>query len=321
MLTHSDYPQELVDVIVVDNASNDGAADMVREEFPQVQLVRRDVNCGVSGWNDGFAIARGDLVLALDDDCYLPPDGLRRAAEAAREHDAELVSFAVRAAHDPNHLFNERYRTGLLSFWGCAALIRRDALEVLGGYDPQIFVWANELEFTLRLFDRGFTHLYLPEVVAVHMKETNKDWSGYFARRSYRINARHFAYVAAKLFPARDAFEVLVAELTQHTRDAVRNDRRAAKALPHVVRGFVHGLRHRDPLENAEIARVYRRNFMSFASPWWLSRPPAEIVRSAPRELVDALRGVKRERPPGRRETYFVERPRYYPAEAATLRF
>src|SRR4051812_31611094 len=144
MLRESDYDPERVDVIVVDNASSDDSAAMVEREFPQVQLIRRTENCGVSGWNDGFAVATGDYVLALDDDCYLPPDGLRRAVDAALGNDADVVSFAVRAASPPDHYFNLSYRTGLLSFWGCAVLVRREVLEQVRGYDPEIFVWANE---------------------------------------------------------------------------------------------------------------------------------------------------------------------------------
>src|SRR5215212_701428 len=93
MTERADYPGDRLDVIVVDNASEDGSAEMVRSEFPDVRLVRRERNVGVSGWNDGFAAARGDWVLALDDDCYLPPDGLGRALAAASEHRADLVSF------------------------------------------------------------------------------------------------------------------------------------------------------------------------------------------------------------------------------------
>ena len=146
---------ELLQFIVVDNASTDGSAEMVEAEFPDVRLIIRDVNNGVSGFNDGFDAAAGDLVLALDDDCYLPPDGLKRAIEAAREHDADLVSFGVVSSYDPGTRFDKKYPTGLLSFWGCAVLMRREVLDELRGYDPNIFVWANELEFMLRFFDVG----------------------------------------------------------------------------------------------------------------------------------------------------------------------
>ena len=60
---------------------------MVREQVPQVRLVEPAENAGVRRWNDGFAVATGDWVLALDDDCYLLPDGLRRAIDAARATD------------------------------------------------------------------------------------------------------------------------------------------------------------------------------------------------------------------------------------------
>ena len=201
MLSESDYPSELVDAIVVDNASSDGSAEMVRAEFPDVQLIERDSNGGISGFNDGLAVAGGSWALALDDDCYLPPDGLSGALAAAHEHDADLVSFKVVSTKDPSFVFTESYRTGLVTFWGCAVLMRRRVIEELRGYDPEIFVWANELEFMLRFFDRGFCHLHLPEVAAQHMKAgprayaapSEADWGRYLH------NCRNFAYIAAKL--------------------------------------------------------------------------------------------------------------------------
>jgi GT2 family glycosyltransferase len=285
MLGESDYPRDRFDVIVVDNASDDGSASMVEREFPEVRLIRRTTNCGVSGWNDGFAVATGDYILALDDDCYLPADGLRAAVEAAEERSADLVSFAVRAADDEDYRFNERYQTGLLTFWGCAVLTRRSVLEQLRGYDPEIFVWANELEFMMRFFDRGFRHLHLPEVEAVHMKETGKHWLEYFRMRAYRINARHFAYIAAKLMRPRDALGALVALVAIGVRDGVRHDPAAFKAVPETVKGFAHGLRHRSPVR-PEVSRAYRMNFHSYASPWWVSRPAGELLKALPGELV-----------------------------------
>lgn len=165
---------------------------MVREQFPLVKLIVRDKNIGVSGWNEGLVAARGDYVLALDDDCFLPPDGLRGAVMAAEENNADLVSFKVVSTEDPEHVFTDDYLTGLFSFWGCAVLMRRRVVDALGGYDPEIFVWANELEFMLRFFDAGFRHLHLPEVVAQHMKPPPETGQG-IQERGYRINRRHWA--------------------------------------------------------------------------------------------------------------------------------
>jgi len=322
MLHASDYDSERVEVIVVDNASTDGSAEMVRDEFPQVELIVRGENVGVSGWNDGFAVARGDFVLALDDDCYLPPDGLRRAIDAAQEHRADLVSFKVISTYDPEHVFTDDYRTGLFMFWGCAILMRREMVQALGGYDPEIFVWANELEFTIRFFDHGFRHLHLPEVLAQHMKDVPKDDSLPMNWRTYLVNARHWGYIAAKLLKPRDAVEALLALVTRYVRDGFNGRPPVREAVIATIRGFAHGLRHRAPVQSAEVSSFYRQNFETFASPWWLSRPLPELIRALPRELLrDGALRDSRPQGIGRVEAYYQARERFYPEEAAVLDF
>jgi GT2 family glycosyltransferase len=317
MLHESDYPSDRVDVIVVDNASTDDSAAMVREEFPQVQLIVRDVNVGVSGWNEGLAAARGDYVLALDDDCYLAPDGLRRSVAAALDHDADLVSYKVISTVDPGRVFSEDYRTGLFMFWGCAALMRRTVVEALGGYDPQIFVWANELEFMLRFFDNGFRHLHLPEVVAHHMKAV-EDTGTWIEERTYRVNARHWAYIAAKRLKMRDAAEAFLALLLQAARDGYRVDRVAYWGILETIKGFARGLRHRDPISSAEVSRFFRRHFHSYVGPFVMSRPIGQLMRDLPRELI---RGHDPPRPKGQADEFWEERAALYPQQAATLKF
>ena len=320
MTRDSDYPDELVDIIVVDNASEDGAGDMVREEFPEVQLIRREHNSGVSGWNDGLEAATGEYVLLLDDDCYLPPDGLRRAVEAAGEHDADVVSFAVTSSEEPGHRFDYQYRTGLLTFWGCAALVRREVLERVGGYDPNIFVWANEVEFMLRVYDAGFRHLHMPEVIAVHMKEVRRGWGKHVGDWGYRMHHRNVAYTAGKHLRGRDALGAIVAIVATHPRDALRGRIHALSAIPTSIGGFIRGLRNRQPV-SPEISRVYRLHFVSFASPWWVSRPPLRWLMAVPGALVRRVTGRRRPAGGSRWREYMARAARYYPTSSATLDF
>lgn len=308
-----DYDEGRVDVIVVDNASTDGTTDMLARDFPAVQVIPRSWNCGVSAWNDGFAVATGDYVLALDDDCHLPPDGLRRAVAEAEREDADLVSFGIESSKHEGYRFDiDQYVTGLFSFWGCAVLIRREVLSPLGGYDRQIFVWANELEFMLRFFDAGFRHLHLPEVLAIHAKAPDHFEPGQVREGPYRINAHNFAYIAAKLLQPRDAAEALLALLAHNIGAGVGVDKVALKALPDTLRGFAHGLRHRRPVR-PEVSRTYRRNFETFASPWRISPPLGFSVRPA-------LNG----KPPAseyrdRRDRWLAERARFYPQRQGVL--
>ena len=311
MSEECDYDSSLMDFVVVDNASEDGSGDMVASEFPDVRLIRRKTNCGISGWNDGFEVATGDLVLVLDDDCFLPGDGLARAVAAMREHGADLASFAVIASEQPEYRFDLAYRTGLLTFWGCAALIRREVLDEIGGFDPKIFVWAHEVEFMMRFFDAGFRHLHLPEVIAVHMKDpAGGQLLAYYGSPAYRFNGRNFGYVAASRLRPRDALETLIALLASNVRHAVRIETAPLSVVKDTVSGFADGLRNRAPLRNAQVSRTYRRDFISFASPWWLTRSPRDVLRRNDPDA--ATRRLNR---------YYERRPHLYPDRAATLRF
>src|SRR3954470_24566374 len=110
-------PDGGLEVIVVDNASTDGTAEMVRSEFPNVRLIVNPENEGIGGWNRAFAEGRGEWFLVLDDDCYVEGETLRRALEAAEEHGADMVSLGVDSA-DPEQSFSDWDRTGLIMFRG-----------------------------------------------------------------------------------------------------------------------------------------------------------------------------------------------------------
>jgi len=321
MVDDDDFPRGRLEVIVVDNASQDGSADMVRADFPSVRVIRREVNNGVSGWNDGFAAATGDWVLALDDDCYLPRGGLRQALAAAGEHHADLVSFSVANPDRPEYRFTDAYPTGLLMFWGCAVLVRRAVLEELGGYDPEIFVWGNELELMLRFFDAGHRHLHLPEVTAMHMKGVeDRPPAEQIEDPGYRLNARHWGYIAAKLLRPRDAVGALAAVLAMCVRDARRMNPVALGGMGPALGGFRHGLRHRRPVAKS-VSATYRRSFHNFVGPWWYSRPPLEILRAAPSRLARAATGRPVADPVGGRgDMNFERHGRYYPTSASALR-
>jgi GT2 family glycosyltransferase len=309
MLRDSGYPRERLEVIVVDNASTDGTAAMLAEELPEVRVVSNEENLGAPGWNAGFRVAGGDYILILDDDAYLPPGGLQAAVGAAEAERAGLVSFTVVSSFAEDHRLNDDWQTGLLSFWGCAALVSRAAMNALQGYDPHMFIWGNELEFTMRLLDGGFRHLFLPDVVAVHMKEPITE----FEPRRYRVNARHHAYVAAKLMRPLDAGVVVMNLLLDALIDTVVEDRSALGTIPLVFRGVADGLTRRDPARTA-VSAAYRRNCRAFAGSWRFVRGPVERWRARRgRASADAQRTDRQER-------YFERRPAFYPSARASLR-
>ncbi len=77
------------EIIVVDNASQDGSADMVRAQFPTVQVLESGANLWFSGGNNlGMRAAQGDYVLILNPDTIIPPGALATLAQYLDEHPA-----------------------------------------------------------------------------------------------------------------------------------------------------------------------------------------------------------------------------------------
>lgn len=294
-----DHPADRLEVIVVDNASTDGTAAMVAERFPQVRVIQTGVNLGVPAWNRAFEAGRGDWFLVLDDDCYVEGDALRRAVDEATRRHADLVSFRVESSV-PGQAFSDDYQTGVLSFWGCAALISRRAIAELGGFDPRIFLWAHELEFTLRLLNRGMAHLVLPDVSAVHMKPIPPPNPAMHAR-----NMRHFAYVAGKHLQATDALVALASLVIRATVEVGPGDR-LKSTLGLVVAGFRDGLRVRTPAR-PEVSRLYRRDFVEFDPHLRFVRGPVQRLRDRRRKgTLFARRNLFWD---SRRALYPVDRP------------
>src|SRR5437016_5126564 len=78
---------EGTEIIVVDSASMDGSPEMLRRDFPAVQLIACDTNVGFSkGNNLGLAAARGELVVCLNPDTAVVGDALQTLAAYLGTH-------------------------------------------------------------------------------------------------------------------------------------------------------------------------------------------------------------------------------------------
>ena len=183
-----------IDTVVVDNGSTDGSADAVAEQFPDVELVRAGVNLGFAGGNNvGIrrALDRGaDWVLLVNNDASAEPglvDAL--AAAAVARPDAGVLACKVlfadsdklwyagagfnailgRSRHDgfgepdaPGELADTRRATG------AAMAVSRAAIDAAGLLDEELFLYAEDLEWSLRIREAGFAVVYVPEARVRH---------------------------------------------------------------------------------------------------------------------------------------------------------
>ncbi|MDP9491945.1 MAG: glycosyltransferase family 2 protein, partial [Actinomycetota bacterium] len=162
---------EQVETIVVDNASEDGSADAVACEFPDLELVRNDRNLGYAGgMNVGIhrALELGaDNVLLLNNDVEVEPGAVAALAAAVEgaaavcpvivfADDPQRVWYAG-ARFDPRRGYNGRHLTEVPDAvvetdraCGAAMLIPRGALETVGLFDEELFAYWEDAEWSLR---------------------------------------------------------------------------------------------------------------------------------------------------------------------------
>jgi GT2 family glycosyltransferase len=183
-----------IDTVVVDNGSTDGSADAVEERFPEVELVRTGVNLGFAGGNNvGIrrALDRGaDWVLLVNNDAAVEPGILDAlAGGAAARPDAGVLACKVlfagsdrlwyagagfdpylgRSRHDG---FGEPDTPGELGdtvrATGAGMAVSRAAIETAGLLDEQLFLYAEDLEWCLRIREDGFAVVYVPQARVRH---------------------------------------------------------------------------------------------------------------------------------------------------------
>ncbi|CAN5653206.1 glycosyltransferase family 2 protein [soil metagenome] len=188
------------EVIVVDNASTDGSAQMVRSEFPEVRLVPNSVNRGyAAGNNDAFEIAQSDWLLTLNPDTEMRERTLDAAVDALSrfsDHAATGVrqigndgetQHSVRAFPTALNMilatvgFGGAYRLDSFDYaregdapqpMGTFLLFRRSALRDLGDdrrpFDEGFPIFFNEVDLLYRLAKAGWPAMYTPAAQIRH---------------------------------------------------------------------------------------------------------------------------------------------------------
>lgn len=195
-----------LEVIVVDNASRDGGAEAVREEFPQVVLVTAPRNLGfAAGANLGVRRAKGAYVLLLNPDTEVAAGALRKMVEFMEATpDAGVVGpkllnpdgslqlscrafpgrwmvlthrYALLTRLFPRNPVSRRY---LLTDWnhesiravdwvsGACLMTSREVLERIGLLDEGFFLFAEDVDLCKRVWAEGWKVYYVPDAVVVH---------------------------------------------------------------------------------------------------------------------------------------------------------
>jgi GT2 family glycosyltransferase len=176
-LAGQDIDDELYEVIVVDNASRDGTADVAASHGARVVSEPRPNRSRAR--NAGAAAARADVITFTDADCTAAPEWLRSllAARGQAPLLAGRVETTTRTTPNAIERFELRTRydqqAGVRGGWAATAnlLVEREAFEAVGGLDPSYRHIGEDVDFCLRAGRRGYPLRYCDAAVVYHDAE------------------------------------------------------------------------------------------------------------------------------------------------------
>jgi N-acetylglucosaminyl-diphospho-decaprenol L-rhamnosyltransferase len=192
-----------LEIIVVDNASRDGSAAVLRREFGDAQLIFNASNVGFGRANNqALSHVIGRFVLLLNTDAFVSADTVRQTVEFMDDHpDCGIVGVRLvgrdgqlqpGCRHFPTPWNAFLHRTGMERFFprvqmvdepieddatprecdwvpGCYMLVRKEVFDQCGHFDPRYFLYFEEVDFCRRVKSEGWKVFYFPQATVVHL--------------------------------------------------------------------------------------------------------------------------------------------------------
>jgi GT2 family glycosyltransferase len=211
------------EVIMVDNASDDGSVEYVHQNFPEVKIATQSTNRGFAGGtNAGILRAAGEFILTLNNDTIIASNFIDELAKTMQSDpsvglcaskmifpDGKINSTAIcisrsgaawdRGMGEPD---NGQYDMQEEVFGACAgaALYRFSMLEEIGLFDEDFFLYMEDVDLAFRARLSGWKCIYVPTARVIHVHggtaKTGSDLSVYYGNRN-------LLWYVVKNFPRR----------------------------------------------------------------------------------------------------------------------
>lgn len=210
-------------VLVVDNKSDDGSVEYLRERFPQIEVIANDFNAGFGKANNmALAKAVGRYVLFLNPDTVVAERTIPGCIRYMDEH-PETGAVGVHMQYGNGRFALESRRsvpTPSVSFWhmtglsrlfprsrrfaryhltymdaagecpievvsGAYMFVRREALDRTGGFDETFFMYGEDIDLSYRILQAGYSNRYLPLPIVHYKGESTIKTSYRYAKVFY----------------------------------------------------------------------------------------------------------------------------------------
>jgi GT2 family glycosyltransferase len=202
------------EIIVVDNASNDGTIEMLAQDYPNVKVIK---NLNREGYgnchNHAIKIASGDYVLILNEDMEMVNHAVEIMLKKAKEIDnlgvlgcrilnpdmslqhscfkfPTLLQELFEALFPYSAIFPKSRVRSKMYYWdhdtqsdvdivlGCCMLIPRKVIDMVGMFDPSFFIYSEEHDLCKRTRDKGLRVVFTPDAEMIHLGgQTSKHMS------------------------------------------------------------------------------------------------------------------------------------------------
>lgn len=191
------------EIVVIDNNSSDGSAEMLRAGIPGVEPIINSKNLGFAkACNQGIKISKGENVLFLNPDTVILDNAIYKMVNFIDKHeDAGIVGPklyinkqnkyhpSIRKFTKPFYVFlsflplsgliKSIYSSYFLRrnrirradwLWGAALLVKKEVLDKIGYFDENFFMYSEDEDLCLRANKYGYKTYYFPQAEVIHFK-------------------------------------------------------------------------------------------------------------------------------------------------------
>ena len=214
------FPEENLEIIVVDNNSSDGSPDLIKNRFPYVKLLCAEENLGFArASNLGISASSGEYVLFLNSDTIVNAQAITILLNEMKRNPSMGAVGPALLSGQKNYqvsfgkrvdFFCEFIQKGFLNFyyakklrsdkkvrevgWLSAAclLVRRKALEEAGRFDENYFLYFEDIDLCCRMRHKGWTLQLCPQAQIIHIGGTSTSLAKSSSRYHYRKSQIYF---------------------------------------------------------------------------------------------------------------------------------
>lgn len=284
-LTSAQTQTAPMEIIVLDDASEDGTSELMRDQFPEVRYWRATAPQGyIRLRNQAVEMARAPIIFSIDDDAEFSTPHVVAQTLAEFDHPAVgAVSIpflddipggqAVRVAPAPDDR-----RWAAWTFIGTAHAVRKDVFLTAGGYETSMEHFGEEIDFSLRMLDCGFVvRLGRADPIFHHLSPSNRP-----SERVWLSGERGYVLSAALLVPSRNLAPALL-RLLAYSAVHVIQGAPARLVARGVARGYQAAWRNRGRRKPVQRATYRLRNRLRFHGPLLLEDCEADLQAINPR--------------------------------------